>query len=160
MRWAPLAVLAAAGLALLALWDRLPETWAVHRGLDARPDRWARRTPFEVFFLLGLGLAVWCLLRGAGLLAARLGRGRPPALLRAIARALDWVALGVAALTGTLALALPLVRPARSEWLVLGALAVMGAAIAAGLVSLQRAARRLQPGARGAAPGWHGSPGS
>jgi uncharacterized membrane protein len=76
----PFAVLTAAALYLYLNWNRIPERFPVHWGIDGSPDRWSARTWQGVYTPLLLG-AVHCgvmLLIGLGILHAS-PRGRVPA---------------------------------------------------------------------------------
>jgi hypothetical protein len=73
----PLATLAAAALYLYLNWNRIPERFPVHWGIDGSPDRWSGRTWLGVYTPLLLG-AVHCglmLLIALGILRAS-PRGR------------------------------------------------------------------------------------
>lgn len=57
----PLMVLAAAALYLYTHWNRIPETYPIHWGLDGRPNGWAHRTFHGVYgpLLFGASFSVW-----------------------------------------------------------------------------------------------------
>jgi uncharacterized membrane protein len=83
----PFAVLTAAALYLYLNWNRIPERFPVHWGIDGSPDRWSARTWQGVYTPLLLG-AVHCgvmLLIGLGILHAS-PRGRVPANAAATAQ--------------------------------------------------------------------------
>src|SRR5437870_2236214 len=79
LRWLSLAILLATAVALWLLWDRLPERWPAHYGLNGQPDGWATKTPFGVFLPVGAGLLMcgfFELLIRFNLAYPRLGRAR------------------------------------------------------------------------------------
>ena len=58
VRALPLAFLAGVAALLALRWDGIPARFAVHWGLDGRPDRWAERSAPGVFAPLVLGAAL------------------------------------------------------------------------------------------------------
>jgi uncharacterized membrane protein len=98
-RWldlVPFLLLALVGVTLAAGWDRLPERFPVHWRAAGVPDRWANRTPWEIFSPLVMGAAL-CLamlgLRAALVAFSPLRAGDPRAV--ATRRLLSVVLLGV-----------------------------------------------------------------
>src|SRR5262249_36201810 len=51
----PLAALGAIALWLRASWEQIPESFAVHWGLNGQPNRWGTRSFHGVFGALGFG---------------------------------------------------------------------------------------------------------
>jgi uncharacterized membrane protein len=60
----PFAILAACALYLNANWDRIPERFPVHWGIDGRPNGWATRTISGVYSPLLMAFVICVLLAG------------------------------------------------------------------------------------------------
>ena len=166
LRWLPFLVLLLAAIILWLAWHHLPERWVIHWGRHGRPDGWVRKTPLAAFFPIGFGVFLCGVLEGIAvfLLAyPQLGKqGRMPPHTAAAITALSVegmriISVGFALLFATLALALPLGQPVRSEWLVLSLFGLIFAAIAVSMWRMWRKAQVLR--ARGllmGLEGWHG----
>src|SRR5438067_2442151 len=56
LRWLPFVILLTTAVVLWLMWDRVPERWPIHYGLNGQPNGWAAKTPFGVFLPVGFGL--------------------------------------------------------------------------------------------------------
>jgi uncharacterized membrane protein len=155
LRLAGPATLALSGAILGLCWERIPQRWVTHWGLDGMPDGWAARSAVGVFSPLVLGLVVW---GGLELFALVLDRNkRHPELGHANALAVRAIGAAVTSLMAASALVLPLVQPARPSAILVGGLGwVLGVATFA-LVHVARTALRLQQSGDARVPeGWNG----
>ena len=85
VQFAPFLILAATAAALHASWQRIPERFPVHWGIDGQPNGWSGRTAAGVYGPLLLGVAFVALLAFAvagcdaeTLNRFRVERGMPP----------------------------------------------------------------------------------
>src|SRR5438105_1683788 len=79
LRWLPFVILLMTTVVLWLMWDRIPERWPIHYGLNGQPDGWAAKTPASVFLPVGFGLLMcgfFELLIKFNLAYPRLGRAR------------------------------------------------------------------------------------
>src|SRR5689334_17650307 len=128
LRWLPLAILLMTAIVLWLMWDRIPERWPVHYGLNGQPDAWATKTLPSIFVPVGVGLLMcgfFELLIKFNLAYPRLGRARQlaPEVQRAIgsliAGFVRLIEVALAVVFAALALMLPLVRPVRPTLIIL-----------------------------------------
>lgn len=66
----PLVLLGGATYYLADHWDQIPERFAVHFGIDGKPNRWAERSFKGVFGPLLIGLSSMLLIYGIGVMTA------------------------------------------------------------------------------------------
>lgn len=133
MRILPFAILAAAAACLLARWDALPDTWAVHWNAADVADGFATKSLASALGPLAAGGALILVIE----LLTVVPLARAPEELRAASRRFAlWVETGVAALISMLALALPLVRPASGARLAVIALVIVLGSIAGGVATM------------------------
>jgi uncharacterized membrane protein len=143
VRFAPLAILAAAAGWLTLRWDALPERWVIHWGPRGVPDGYASKTFGGVFGPLLFGVALALCLELVAVLIERASRTRLPRLARAYGDLVRWVSMGQSGAVAVIAILLPSSTPPSPRLLIglsLGALAV---ALVAGGLGLSAAARRM-----------------
>jgi hypothetical protein len=125
----PLLLLAGSAMYLNSHWDRIPERFPVHFGIDGAPNRWAARTVRGVYgpLMLGGEIAVWLFgLALAGWYGSRRSDPiRKPALV--VMLAAEWI---VALLFGVLPLRLATGIAIPIPMLLLGPLALLIPAMA------------------------------
>lgn len=166
LRWLPYAILGAAAVVLLLMWDRIPERWPTHYGLNGQPDKWAEKSPLNVFLPVGFGLLMVTfieLLIKFNLAFPRLGRAKQlsPEAWRAISSLVTGlvrlIEAALALVFAGLALMLPLVRPVRPTLVVLMALVCVGGAVIIGARQMTRGAKELKArGLLAGLEGWNG----
>lgn len=66
----PFLLLILAGLVLAAHWDRIPDRFPIHWGIDGKPNGWSNRTLTGVFWPLGLAAAIQLMMLGIAWLSA------------------------------------------------------------------------------------------
>src|SRR5262245_14553563 len=62
IRFLPFLILSIGAVILAFKWNSIPEHWAVHWGLNGKPDRWVTKTISAVFLPIGAGLLLWLFL--------------------------------------------------------------------------------------------------
>ena len=161
------AILLAAGVALLFLWDSLPERWPIHWGASGQPNGWAAKSPTGVFLPILLGLVICTLLEvvvrwsldrlthGGG------GRKLAPAAADAIGKlTIGFVRLlefALATVFAGMALILPLAPPARPGKLVLASFLWVAGFIGFGMWRLKQGAAEMKAaGLTQGVEGWNG----
>jgi uncharacterized membrane protein len=156
--WKPFAVLGAAAAYLTLRWDAIPPRWAIHWDLAGRANGWAQRTPLGVYGLIALGGGIIVFTEVVAVLASRRGRDVMLEPLRAAALStVRTVTVATSLLLAFLAVDLPL-GPHLPPLAMVGlSLAVVGPAIAIGMVRLSRAKNRARSlGASESLEGYHG----
>lgn len=166
LRWLPFLILLIAAAVLLLEWERIPERWPVHWGVSGQADNWTNKTPFGVFFPLGLGVVICLFLEMMAVYIKSHPRsGKSPQVSEEAARAIaamtaDFVRLiatAIAAVFTATAVVLPLTRPEHPGWFVLFVFASVAIAVAIGMRRFIRGGRELK--ARGmfeGLEGWNG----
>lgn len=129
---APVLILAGTALFLDLNWDRIPDRFPVHWGIDGKPDRWAVKSFKGVYGILLIGVSTLVLLYGAAAMIV-LGspRGTGPAsaanrLLRAAALSMAGAGVFVSVLFSAIALHPLAASPGKMSsplWIVLTAIA-------------------------------------
>jgi uncharacterized membrane protein len=154
LKWGSPSILATAAAVLVALWDRIPQRWAIHWNTDDVPNGWATKSAGGVFGLLVLGVAQWGVLEAIARSAG--GRAKAPEVGAATTEMLRIVGLATSTLLAGLAVWLPLGQPRSPAPVVIGALALLGFAVLFATVRVGRKLRELR--ARGIAglEGWQG----
>jgi hypothetical protein len=102
---------AAATLALVALWQRLPSAWVVHWNAAGQPDGYAGPSVAGVFSMIFMSVFLAVLLEGiATAMQKWLSRERP-VLIRYYADGIRWINLGISMALSAGSLALPFLQP-------------------------------------------------
>lgn len=166
LRWLPFVILLATALILWLMWDRLPERWPIHYGLNGQPNNWATKTLTGVYLPIGAGLVlcgIFELLIAVNLAFPRLGRAKQlsPEAVQAItllvAGFVRLLSLALALVFSALALMLPLVRPLSPALVVLVAIVCVFGAIGIGAWQMMKGARELKAlGVLKDMDGWNG----
>lgn len=166
LRWLPFLILLIAAVVLLLEWNRLPESWPVHWNMSGEADKWANKTPLEVFLPVGLGVVICFFLEMMSTYINSHPRsGKPQQVSDEAARMIaamtaDFVRLitiAVAIVFSIMAVMLPLTKPAHPLWFVLFVFAALALAIAIAMRRLIKGVRELK--ARGmfeGLEGWNG----
>lgn len=166
LRWLPLMILLATAMVLWLMWDRIPERWPIHYGLNGQADGWAMKTPLGVFLPVGAGLLMcgfFELLIKFNLAYPRLGRARQlsPEAWRAlsllVAGFVRLIEVALAVVFAALALMLPLFRPLRPTLVILLVVICVAGAIIIGARQMIKGASELKAGGLFAdLEGWNG----
>ncbi len=147
---------------LALLWERIPAMWVTHWGADGRPDGWARRSVFGVFFPIGLGVAVWAVNEAIAWWMrwraenARAGKRAPVEVVEATSDFLRIMGAALATLFAMLAVVMPLAPPRSPVVVVVAAAALVGGALILGMARLRRAVRAARERDPRALEGWTG----
>lgn len=165
IRILPFIILAAGAIVLALKWDSIPDRWAVHWGIDGRPDRWAHKSISEAFLPIGAGVLLCLFFEAIAWFVTFVARRR------ADDRLTPETAMAVASLTADLlrfleiamsivflfmALWLPLARLATPGGFVVVVLAVIGGAVALGILRLSRGIRELKRAGHKGLEGYNG----
>ena len=163
LRWASPLVLATASAVLYLNWDRIPDRWAIHWGVHGRPDGWAVKSPFWVFVPMLFGLTLWLVMEIAATITAasirRNAKLHPAAQAVLTVVNVDFihiVALGIAFMTGGMAVWLPLYPPETSGAVVSYALGTVIGSIVFGMVRAMKLVRYLKHRGVPGLEGWNG----
>ena len=135
MRTLPFAIFALAAAVLIARWDAIPETWAVHWNAADVADGFATKSPASVLGPLAVGAFVVGLVEIVT--RASLARGGADDEIRAASRRfVTWISSGVALVVAMLAVALPLAAPTSGAHLAVVALVIVLGSLAGGLATM------------------------
>lgn len=143
MRFAPLAILAAAAGWLALRWDSLPERWVIHWGPGGVSNGYASKTFSGVFGPLLFGVALAIFLELVAVLTERFSRTKLPRLVRAYGNLVRWVSVGQSTALAAIALLLPSETPPSPQFLVGLALGAVVLALVAGGLSVSAAMRQM-----------------
>jgi uncharacterized membrane protein len=143
MRFAPLAILAAAAGWLALRWDTLPERWVVHWGPGGVPNGYASKTFSGVFGLLLFGVSLAVFLELVAVFTERVSRSKLPRMVRAYGNLVRWVSVGQSAALAVIALLLPSSTPPSPRLLIGLSLGAVVLALVAGGFGISAAARRM-----------------
>ncbi len=154
MRFAPLAILAAAAGWLALKWDSLPEQWVVHWGPGGVPNGYASKTFSGVFGLLlvGVGLAVF--LELVAVFTERASQAKLPRLVRAYGNLVRWVSIAQSTALSVMALLLPSDTPPSPRLLIGLTLGAVVLGLVAGGVGVSAAARQMAAAGEPLPPGY------
>lgn len=166
LRWVPFLLLLLVAVVLLLLWSQLPARWPIHWSLDGQPDNWVNKSLLVVFLPVGVGLGICLIFELLNLIILRnpqLGKNQnvSPEAAHAIAgrmvEFLRLIEIAVALVLSALAIALPLLRPARPFGFVAFTFGVLLVAVVIGVWRLVRLARELKASGKFAGlEGWNG----
>jgi uncharacterized membrane protein len=143
MRFAPLAILAAAAGWLALRWDSLPERWVVHWGKGGVPNGFASKTFSGVFAPLLFGVALAVILELVAVLTERFSRTKLPRLVRAYGNFVRWVSIGQSTALSVIALLLPSDTPPSPHLLLGLTLGAVVLAFVAGGLGVSAAMRQM-----------------
>jgi uncharacterized membrane protein len=143
MRFAPLAILAAAAAWLAFSWDTLPERWVIHWGPGGVPDGFASKTWSGVFGPLLFGVALAIFLELVAVFTERASRAELPRMVRAYGNLVRWVSIGQSAALAAIALLLPSDTPPSPRLLIGLSLGAVVGALAAGGLGVSAAVRKM-----------------
>lgn len=143
MRFAPLAILAAAAGWLALRWDSLPERWVIHWGPGGVPNGYASKTFSGVFGPLLFGVALAIFLELVAMLTERISRAKLPRLVRAYGNLVRWVSIGQSTALAAIALLLPSDTPPSPHLLLGVTLGAVVVALVAGGLSVSAAMRQM-----------------
>jgi uncharacterized membrane protein len=143
MRFAPLAILAAAAGWLALRWDSLPERWVIHWGPGGVPNGYALKTFSGVFGPLLFGVALAVFLELVAMLTERISRAQLPRLVRAYGNLVRWVSIGQSTALASIALLLPSDTPPSPHLLLGVTLGAVVVALVAGGLTVSAAMRQM-----------------
>ncbi len=143
MRFAPLAILAAAAGWLALRWGSLPERWVIHWGRGGVPDGYASKTFSGVFGPLLFAVALAVILELVAVLTERASQAKLPRMVRAYANLVRWVSIGQSAALAAIALLLPSGTPPSPRLLIGLSLGAVVVALVAGGLGVSAAARQM-----------------
>jgi uncharacterized membrane protein len=143
MRFAPLAILAAAAGWLAFRWDSLPERWVIHWGPGGIPNGYASKSFSGVFGPLLFGVALAILLELVAVFTERFSRTKLPRLVRAYGNLVRWVSVGQSTALSAIALLLPSGTPPSPHLLLGLILGPVVLALVAGGLSVSAAMRQM-----------------
>jgi uncharacterized membrane protein len=143
MRFAPLAILAAAAGWLALRWDSLPERWVIHWGPGGVPNGYASKTFSGVFGPLLFGVALAVFLELVAVFTERFSRTKLPRLVRPYGNMVRWVSIGQSTALATITLLLPSDTPPSPHLLVGLLLGAVVLALVAGGLGISAAMRQM-----------------
>jgi uncharacterized membrane protein len=143
MRFAPLAILAAAAGWLALRWDSLPERWVIHWGPGGVPNGFASKTFTGVFGPLLFGVALAVFIELVAVFTERASRAKLPRLVRAYGNLVRWVSIGQSCAVALIAILLPSDTPPSPRLLIGLSLGAVVVALVAGGLGVSRAARQM-----------------
>lgn len=166
LRWLPFLVIAAAAVLLIVKWDSIPDRWIIHWNARGEPDRWAEKTPFGVFMLIGFGLLLCAFIEAIASYVSRIrkpGRGHkasPEAVAAVAASTAGFVRLinlTMAMVFAFIAVKLPLLPSISPVPIIVFAFGAVLIAIVVGVRRMKRAQEEIRRmGKEGEFEGWNG----
>jgi uncharacterized membrane protein len=158
-------VLISSALFLYLSWEKIPDSWVIHWGINGEPDGWATKSVFWVFAPIGLGLLM-CLMMEAIASSRLTGASKenvqisPQAAARLTALTRDFVRvveLTTATALSAMAIILPLAAPARPFPIVVLMAGLVFLGVIIGMYRMFRGARELRrSGLLEGLEGWNG----
>jgi uncharacterized membrane protein len=165
IRALPFLVLLSSALFLYLSWERIPDSWIIHWGIDGKPDGWATKNAFWVFFPIGLGLLI-CLMMEAIASSRLTGASKenvkisPQAAAHITALTRDFirvVELATAIALAAIAIMLPLAAPVSPFPFIVMVAGLVFLGVILGMYRMFRGARELRrSGMLEGLEGWNG----